>query len=97
MAEFVVRWGDAVPPCGRTVYRLPPVDEGLSRKKRDALMKRVGDEVTARVVDEGLPFEAVVLFMRKALASGGAALVLYDLRSGRDREPCGEWEGEGTR
>ena len=97
MAEFLVRSGDEVPPGAREGYRLPPVDEGLSRKRRDALMKRVGDEVTARVADEGLPFEAVAVFMRKALASESALLVLYDLRSAGESEPSGGGEDEGAR
>ncbi len=59
--------------CSGSETRKPYV----SRRREDAFWRKTGDDVTQAAVDAGLPFEAVTLFLKKAVQSSGTAVSLY--------------------
>lgn len=87
MAEYMVRAGEERNCGGRELYCMAAMGRDLSPKRRSALLKRVGDEVSAVVADEELPFEAVSVFMSKVMTVKDVAVRLYDMRA-----PAGEDE-----
>lgn len=48
------------------VYVLDPRTPFLSKRRESAFWKKVGEEVAERVASAGLPFEAVMFFLKKA-------------------------------
>ncbi len=67
MAEYVIvvqeRDEEARKACA---YVLEPRTPFLSKRRESAFWKTIGEEVTEVVASSGLPFEAVLLFLKKA-------------------------------
>jgi len=80
LAEYRVVVGDDDPVPGRTpVYRLQARDPFVSRKREDAFWLHIGDEVALAAADDDLPFESVLLFLKKARGAPGKTVTLYRL------------------
>lgn len=78
MAEFRVSAGQGRKKRGETLlYRTEARTPGTSRRKEEAYLARLGDEVTQIVADAELPFEAVKIFMKKAGNGSGKAVSLF--------------------
>ena len=78
MAEFRVAAGEEEARDGEVlVFRLETRKPYVSRRREDAFWRKTGDDVTQAAADAGLPFEAVTLFLKKAVQSSGTAVSLY--------------------
>ncbi len=83
MAEYRVVVGDDDPVPGRTpVYSLQARDPFVSRKREEAFWMRIGDEVALAAAVDGLPFESVTVFLKKARNAPGKNVTLYRLAEG---------------
>ena len=73
--EIVVQGGDE-PLLERCAYTMQPRVPFLSRRSESAFWKRVGEEVTEAAESSGLPFEAALLFLKKARRASGKRVSL---------------------
>ena len=78
MAEFRVAAGEGEPRDGEVlVFRLEARKPFVSRRREDAFWRKTGDEVTQAAANAGLPFEAVTLFLKKAVQVSGTTVGLF--------------------
>jgi hypothetical protein len=68
------------------VYVLQPRTPFLSKRKESAFWKSAGEEVTEAVVAAGLPFEAAMLFLKKARRASGKRVSLCSLALGEENK-----------
>jgi hypothetical protein len=78
LAVFRVSAGQGRKRKGETlIYRMDERTPHASKRKEEAFLARLGDEVTEKAADADLPFEAVTAFIKKAARSSGKAVSLF--------------------
>lgn len=87
MAEYVivVQEEDEEPREG-WVYVLEPRTPFLSKRKESAFWKTAGEEVAEAAANSGLPFEAAMLFLKKARRASRKRVALCLLAHGDKNE-----------
>jgi len=81
LAEFRVSAGEGRKRKGETlIYRVEARTPGASKRREEAFLARVGDEVVQKAADADLPFEAVTAFMKKAGNGSGKAVSLFAIQ-----------------
>ncbi len=83
LAVFRVSAGEGRKRKGETlIYRMEARKPHVSKRKEDAFLARIGDEVAGKAADAELPFEAVTAFMKKAVNGSGKAVSLFAVSDG---------------
>lgn len=78
MAVFRVSAGQGRKRKGETlIYRMEERTPYASKRKEEAFLARLGDEVAEKAAEADLPFEAVTAFIKKAARGSGKAVSLF--------------------